>query len=564
MNIAKHQLVFGNFTDPKLIIMRLFYLLILSCFAFSVAAQDLPKALLTTPELSNYEKTSSYADVIAFIDAATKGSNKVTRLSMGKSLEGKDIPVLVLANPKVSTPAEAKASGKPIIYIQGNIHSGEVEGKEAVQVMLREILHGDKGYLLDNQIILFAPIYNTDSNDKMEAGRRPSQEDSPKEVGIRENSQGWDLNRDGIKQEALETNGLIQNIIVPWDPALFVDLHTTNGVWHGYSLTWAPSYHTAGEKAPYDFTWDRILPEVTEQVKKKDNVYLGPYGYFYPQREGWPIKSISTYNHHPRYLVNQFGLRNRMAILSEAFAHERLYQRINSTYAFVREILEFTNKNGKEMLKVNAQAEAAAIQLVKEQGGKVSKGVRFEMTPLEEKIPAYRAYNYVEYEETEGNRPGKRYLRKPEIVELPNIVNYSAFTPTVTAILPKGYIIPAEFANIAEHLMKNGVKVTKLEKNVRATGQSYKATKLAIAQRPFEMHKMATIEGAYENTTKKFGKGDYWVDLAQPLANLIFYMLEPESDDGLVTWNFFDEHFQKNDIDQKAVEYPVFKYFELK
>ncbi len=75
---------------------------------------------------------------------------------------------------------------------------------------------------------------------------------------------------------------------------------------------------------------------------------------------------------------------------------------------------------------------------------------------------------------------------------------------------------------------------------------------------------MATIEGSYSATNKKFGKGDFWVDMAQPLANLIFYLLEPESDDGLVTWNFFDEHFDSNGIAEKAVEYPIFKYFEIK
>jgi hypothetical protein len=544
--------------------MRICYFLFLMLSVFGLSAQQISKDLLTTPELSNYQKTSTYADVQRFIDAVMKDSDKVTKFSMGKSLEGKEIPVLVLANPKISTPEEAQASGKPIIYVQGNIHSGEVEGKEAVQIMLREILHGDKAYLLDNQIILFVPIYNTDSNDKMDVERRTSQEDSPKEVGMRPNSQGWDLNRDGIKMEALETRALFQNVIIPWDPALFVDLHTTNGTWHGYSLTWAPSYHTAGEKAPYDYTWDNILPAVVKNVEEKDGVYIGPYGYYYTNQEGWPIKSIYTYNHHPRYLVNQFGLRNRMAILSEAFAHERLYQRMNSTYAFVREILEFTNKNGKEMMRVNAKAEADAIQMVKEQGGKVSKGVRFEMVALEERIPAYRTYNHLVYEETEGARPGTRYLRKPEIIEIKDVVNYAAFNPTVSSILPKGYIIPAAFANIAEHLQMQGVKVTKLEKNVRATGQVFTATSLKLAERPFEKHMMAEVEGEYKNSTKKFSKGDYWVDLAQPLANLIFYTLEPQSDDGLVTWNFFDEHFQKNGIDQKPVEYPVFKYFELK
>ena len=544
--------------------MRIYCFLFLMLSAVGLNAQQISKDLLTTPELSNYQKTSTYADVQRFIDAVMKDTDKVTKFSMGTSLEGKEIPVLVLASPKVSTPAEAKASGKPIIYVQGNIHSGEVEGKEAVQILLREILHGDKGYLLDNQILLFVPIYNTDSNDKMDVERRTSQEDSPKEVGMRANSQGWDLNRDGMKMEALETRGLFKNVILPWDPALFVDLHTTNGTWHGYSLTWAPSYHTAGEKAPYDFTWDKILPEVVRNVEEKDGVFIGPYGYYYANREGWPIKTIYTYNHHPRYLVNQFGLRNRMAILSEAFAHERLYQRMNSTYSFVREILEFTNKNGQQMLQINAKAEADAIKMVNEQGGKIAKGVRFEMAPLEEKIPEYRTYNHLVYEETEGTRPGTRYLRKPEIITLKDVVNYSAFNATVSSILPKGYLIPAAFANIAEHLQMQGVKVTKLDKNVRAMGQVFTATSLTLGSRPFEKHKMAEVEGNFKDATKRFSKGDYWVDLAQPLANLIFYTLEPQSDDGLVNWNFFDEHFKSNGIDQKPVEYPVFKYFELK
>lgn len=541
---------------------RFIFSLLLLCFTLSVISQESwPRELLTKPEKTNYRETSTYAEVMSVVNAAIEATDKARLISMGTSLEGKDIPVVVLASPMVNSPEEAKASGKPVIYIQGNIHSGEVEGKEAVQIMLREILKGDKGYLLDNQIILFAPIYNTDSNDKLEQGRRPSQEDSPIEVGIRSNSQGWDLNRDGMKMETIESRGLFSNIIVPWDPTLFVDLHTTNGVWHGYSLTWAPSYHTAGEKAPYDYTWDVMLPEITETVAEKDDVHLGPYGYFYTRREGWPIKSIYTYNHHPRYLVNQFGLRNRMAILSEAFAHERLYQRINSTYAFVREILEHTNTNGKEMMRINREAEQDAIKLVKEQGGKVNKGVRFEMAPLEAPIEEYRIYNHMK---STNERGQETLIRKPEIISLKNITNYSAFNATEEAVLPKGYLIPAEFENIVEHLRRTGVKVEQLTRNQRASGELFEATTISFGNRPFEKHRMATLEGSFKAETKRFRKGDYWVDLAQPLANLIFYMLEPRSDDGLVTWNFFDEYFQENGIAEKPVEYPIFKYFELK
>jgi len=541
---------------------RLLFSLLALIVAMSLKAQESwPPELLTKPEQTNYRETSTYAEVMSFVKAAIADSDHARLISMGTSMEGKDIPVVVLANPMVSSSEEAKASGKPVIYIQGNIHSGEVEGKEAVQIMLREILKGDKGYLLDNQIILFAPIYNTDSNDKLEQGRRPSQEDSPIEVGIRSNSQGWDLNRDGMKMETIESRALFSNIIVPWDPTLFVDLHTTNGVWHGYSLTWAPSYHTAGEKAPFDYTWDVMLPEITKAVEAKDDVHLGPYGYFYTRREGWPIKSIYTYNHHPRYLVNQFGLRNRMAILSEAFAHERLYQRMNSTYAFVREILEHTNQNGKEMMRVNQEAEQAAIDLVKTQGGKVSKGVRFEMAPLDKPIESYRIYDHMKSSNSRGQ---DTYIRKPNIITLDNITNYSAFKATTEAVLPKGYLIPAEFEHIVKHLRRTGVKVEQLTKNQRASGEVFEASAISFGNRPFEKHLMATLEGEFKPETKRFNKGDYWVDLAQPLANLIFYLLEPQSDDGLVTWNFFDQYFEENGIAEKPVEYPIFKYFELK
>ena len=216
-------------------------------------AQDKPDSLWTIPEWTAYEKTSSYADVMHFIVELRKRADFHV-FSMGKSKEGKDIPVVAMANPPVTSAEESMRSGKPVIYVQGNIHAGEVEGKEVLMMLMRDILLGEKKYLLDKQILLFAPIYNTDSNDKMESGRRPSQEDSPREVGLRVSSEGWDLNRDGMKMEALETVGLFTEVINKWDPQLFVDLHTTNGTWHGYSLTWAPSYHTCGSLGPFQYT----------------------------------------------------------------------------------------------------------------------------------------------------------------------------------------------------------------------------------------------------------------------------------------------------------------------
>ena len=534
---------------------KLLLFTLLSILSTSVYAQW-PAELITTPEKTNYQETSTYTDVMNFIKALQPKTDLMYLEYMGKSLEGKDIPVVVMADPKVNSPEEAEQSGKPVMYIQGNIHSGEVEGKEILQILMREILLGDKKHLLKNQIIIFAPIYNTDSNDKMDVQVRRSQEGSPQKTGIRANSQGWDLNRDGMKMEALETNAMIQNVILKWDPEIFVDLHTTNGTWHGYSLTWAPSYHSAGEKAPYELTWNEMLPEVTQKVKEEYGVYLGPYG-GYSLRQGWPPKALYTYNHHPRYLVNQMGLRNKIGILSEAFAHERLYQRMNSTKAFVTEILEYTNENGKRIAQINENATKSAIQNILDNAGKKKKGVRFQMVPLEDTF-TLRTYNYIPYVTTEGDTS---YIRSGEIIEVPDVQNYSKFEATVESTIPRGYIIPKEMKAIADHLKKQGVIVSEIENQKEYEGEVFEISKFEKSQRQFEGHNMARVEGEFKESTKMANEGDFLVDMAQPLTNLIFYMLEPQSDDGLVTWNFFDEYFEKNGVNEKKVIYPVFKYF---
>ncbi len=519
------------------------------------AQQVWPDELIITPEKTNYIKTSTHKEVMEFIHAIISKSENAFLFPMGISKEGKEIPVVVLSKDKIKTPAEAKASGKPVIYIQGNIHAGEVEGKEVLMLLMREILLGNKNYLLENQILLFAPIYNTDSNDKMEKGRRPSQEDSPLEVGLRENSQGLDLNRDGMKMEAIETQSLFANVLLPWDPQVFVDLHTTNGTWHAYSLTWAPGYQTSGHPALYEYVNNNLLPEITSTIKSKYDLNFGPFGDYY-LREGWPPKNFYTYNHQPRYLVNQFGLRNRMSILSEAFAHERFYQRIHSTYRFVSEILEYTNTHASEIIETNKRAETETITEMLAGAGKTKKGVRFKMVPLK-KLDTFLTYDYIQKQKADGTLEN---IRTGKIVNYENVTYHAKFEATTYATIPSGYIIPARFSKIAENLRQHGIKVETLTKAVTLTGEVFQIGKFEKAKQSFQGHAMAQAEGEFVNSSKRFSKGDFKVEMNQPLANLIFYLLEPQSDDGLLTWNFFDEFIEANKVENKPVEFPVFKY----
>ena len=521
-----------------------------------MAQQTWPDELILTPEKSNFEKTSTYAEVMSFLSAIKTKSNDVEIISMGKSLEGKEIPVAILSRPAIKTAAEAKASGKFVIYIQGNIHAGEVEGKEAVMMLMRDILLSNKRHLLDNQIILFAPIYNTDSNDKMGKDTRPSQDGSPVEAGLRANSQGLDLNRDGMKMEAFETNGLFQNIINTFDPQIFVDLHTTNGTWHAYNLTWAPSYHYAGEVATYDYTIN-MLNTITETVKKKNDLNFGPYG-DYEIKEAWPPKNFYTYNHHPRYLVNQFGLRNRMAILSEAFAHERFYDRIYSTRAFVSEILEFTNAHTKEIIATNKKAEEQAVNQILSGAGKTKKGISFKLVPLNT-LNNFPTYDYISYKKADGTTG---YYKTGNLIHVDGVVYHGKFDADKESTLPRGYVIPASFTAIVENLKKHGIQVTPLTKSRTFEGEVYTFEKHEKAAREFQGHAMVSVSGKFSAGKKAFKKGDFYVDLAQPLGNLAFYLLEPESDDGFVTWNFFDAYLESAGVKTKPVEYPIFKYFK--
>ncbi|MEJ0030559.1 MAG: M14 family metallopeptidase [Bacteroidota bacterium] len=530
---------------------RIFTVCVL-CSVIANAQPAWPDSLDLTPEKTNYEKTSTYADVMYFLSAQSARSKDIRVIPMGISPEGKAIPLAIVAHPMVNSADEAKTTGKLIIYIQGNIHAGEVEGKEAVMMQIRELLQNpNKAPVLEKLIILFAPIYNTDSNDKMAYGRRPTQENSPPEVGIRENSQGLDLNRDGMKMEANETNGLF-NIINEWDPQIFVDLHTTNGSWHGWNLTWAPSYLSAGEEDPYLYTVD-MLKEISESVRTKYGLQFGPYGDYY-MNEGWPAKNFYTYNHHPRYLVNQFGLRNRMAILSEAFSHEPFSKRIYSTNTFVTAIIDFAANHADEIKEINKESDE---RTAKQAGSLAKKGVRFKMVPSEvlNDMPSYD-YQY--------DTASKRYRPMKSRTVLNNVNYYGGFEAESTSTVPGGYIIPKGLKSIVDNLRKHGIEVEELKKSKKFSGDEFVIEKYETAQRKFEGHNMATATGKFVATTKKFGKGDFVVTLAQPLGNLAFYLLEPESDDGLVTWNFFDESVERQKAGNPPIKYPVFRYYKSK
>jgi len=517
----------------------------------SAQAQIIPsftEGMITAAERSHYERTSTFNEVIEVLDALDSQTDLMYRETLLLTREGRDVPIVVLANPPVSSPAQAEASGKPVIAIQANIHGGEVEGKEASLIVMRDILFGDKQHLLDNQILVFVPIYNADGNDAMRENSRPNQELSPVMTGVR-TAHGYDLNRDGMIVEADETKALFRNVIQRWDPDLLVDLHTTNGTWHGNSLTYAPSYATAGDASTSNYTSEVMLPALKQSVKEKFNLDIDWYGGY--DYRSWPPTELRTYHHAPRYLTNYMGLRNRMAILSETFSHDRFYKRVHAANVFVEEILEYTHQHGRTMRQINHEADRrVAASAIGQQNG-----VQFSMVPREEPLDLL-TYRYIPYQKPDGSTD---FVRSAELVTIAGVLNYNRFEARQTASVPSAYIFSAAFTGLAEKLQEHGIWVETLEADAAFPGQQFVVRGVGKRNIVQNGHTNSLLSGEFVDMTKTFSRGDYVVSMDSPLANLIFYLLEPESDDGLAYWNLFDDFLDEGLSVSESVEYPIFK-----
>ena len=195
---------------------------------------------LTRPEATNYTETSRYDDVMWFMKAmAAAAPKQILLTTYGHTFEGRPMPLAVIGAPG-TTPEAVKATGKTRIYIQANIHAGEVEGKEAMLWLLRSIARGERAAWFRDVVLLVNPIYNADGNERVNIRNRGSQFGPVAGMGQRHNAQDLDLNRDNTKLETAEARSMAR-LLVEYDPHVVIDLHTTNGSDHGFYLTYDTS-----------------------------------------------------------------------------------------------------------------------------------------------------------------------------------------------------------------------------------------------------------------------------------------------------------------------------------
>jgi hypothetical protein len=496
----------------------------------------------TRAERSGFTETSTHADVLAFIDTLKTMSKDIHVGSFGTSSSGKELPLVILSRPLVRTPADAKRLGRPIVYLQGNIHGGEVEGKEALLAILRDLARDRYENVVDSLVIIAVPIYNADGNDAFAAQERNrSAQNGPASIGQRPNGMGLDLNRDYIKAEAPETRASL-DFFRAWDPDVFVDLHTTNGSYHGYALTWAPPLNPAARFSG-PFTRDTVLPALRALLRQNLRIETYPYGNFVSQDSahlGW-----YTYDHRPRFGTNYVGLRGRVGILSEAYSHDPFEKRIRSTYGFVVELLSLIAANRDDFLELGPEADrrTTAFATTPNASPFVPIRARVTRTPFMDDVLVEETLrtpgDSVRHEP--GLPLGVRRLGRTRAVRMPV---FDRFESTLEQVLPYAWVIPAEQAAILEPLRRHGFYIEQLDERIVARAERFTIDSVVKAARPFQGHQEVRLVGRWQTDSTALERGSYVVRAGQPLGILALYLLEPQSDDGLATWNFLDEWLQ--------------------
>jgi hypothetical protein len=445
---------------------------------------------------------------------------------IGTSAKGREIPLVIASFPPVATPAEAQRLGRPIVYIQANIHAGEVEGKEAALIILRRLSQAGPKGLLGKIVLLVTPIYNIDGNEQFAPVdvNRPEQ-DGPAMVGVRANGQGLDLNRDAIKAESPEMTAALAHIYTTWDPDVMVDCHTTDGTRHGYELTYAAPANPNTEPGVMKFARDELIPAVRNRMAREFHLPLFDYG---NAEGGAANRHWATFGEEGRYCTNYVGLRNRIAILSEATTFIPFKARVEVTDKFVSCILDYVVDHSRQVMATTRDADAEVVGWGLDPAKAPALGVRFALDS--------RGSENVLLEKLTPGQPRPPSTSRPAKVEAIEMPVFDRFKTVKTAPFPAAYVIPASETSTVALLRKHGIVVEKLTDSWSGEAQAFTVSKSDIAGRAFQGHNLVTLDGAFAATRASANAGDYVVRTSQPLGILIFHILEPESKDGVVAW----------------------------
>ena len=491
---------------------------------------------LTVAERSGYTATSQSAEVVDYLHLLADRAPHIHCFDIGTTMEGRPLTAVVAAQPPVSDFAAPPRDARLRVLLLGNIHSGECDGKEALLMLLRELAAQPNHPWLQQMVLVCIPNYNADANDRMNKDNRPGQVGPANGMGERANEQGYDLNRDFIKLEALETQALVR-AVNSWDPHVFFDLHTTNGSRHRYPLTYDVPHHPASPLAVRQFLRDALLPAVTQRLEEQGigTFYYGNFNRDYTQWE--------TYGDEPRYSIEYMGMRGRLAILVESYAYVSYEERIVASREFVRQCLDYLAPRAAEIQTLLASSDA--------RDASASAPLPWDSVPLQTEVKPLADPVTVRGYRRQQDEDGRwQNTDEPQDYQVAFLTDYQ---PTQSVHRPYAYVLPANATAIIDRLRQHGIQLGHLSRDLPVEIESLAIESVERASRAYQGHRATRVVVRPASDQRTVPQGS-WVALTdQPLGVLLTYLLEPESTDGFVNWDLWEPPLAAQ------TEYPVWR-----
>ena len=471
------------------------------------------------------------------------GTPELKLISLGKSPEGRDIWMIVASREKQFTPEALRKNGKPTILAQAGIHSGEIDGKDAGLMLLRDMtVRGTKRDLLEGANFLFVPIFNVDGHERTSKFGRVNQR-GPEMMGWRTTSKNLNLNRDYAKVDTPEMEAMIR-ALNQWQPDLYLDLHVTDGADYQYDITFG--FNGAGGHSPAIASWleKTFNPAVTKDVAAMGHI-PGPV-----EAPGWidPTdlsKGIRTWMSDPRFSTGYGDARHLPTVLVENHSLKPYDQRVLGTYVFLESVIRTTANNAaglRRAIETDRKGNAATIPL------------GWDVDP-KAPVPTidYKAIESGSVPSAISGGLRMEFTGKPVTVKIPH---KQANHVTASVARPKAYWIPPAWSEVIQRLQLHGIQFERVNepRDVRVTMYRLEEAKFQEKQ-PFEGRVQLTAKPVAESKTERYASGSIRIPTDQPLGNLAAILLEPSSPDSLFQWGFFNQVLQQTeDIEGYIVE----------
>jgi Zinc carboxypeptidase len=501
--------------------------------------------LTTIAEQSGFRSTGRTDEVERLCEAfAREWPDAVRRIEYGRSAEGR--PTLALLVSK------ADPHQVPILMIQGGIHPGESDGKDAGFMTLRDILRGSVApRVLEHIAILFVPAFNVDGHERFGRWNRPNQ-NGPEEMGWRTTAQNLNLNRDYMKADSPEMQAML-GLLREWDPVVCADIHVTDGADFEPDISLQAEPINQGDPQLFE-SGRELRDDLIDKLAAQGSLPLP----FYPDlaKTDDPASGFLLTVYSPRFSTGYFPQRNRFTVLVETHSWKDYAKRIRVTCNTIVGLAELVAQHGSRWEVEAHQADEDSIRI----GGSdvtldYSSGWR-EPTAGASEEPDGVGAEMIEFR-------GYAYTREPSPISGDLVTVYDPTTPQIWTVPYRnrvepalvvraplgGYVVPTAYAKeIGGKLSVHGISfetVPEVIDSVRA--EVFRASRATFSKTPFEGRMRANFEGNWARETHNIAVGALFVPIAQPLARLVMALLEPRAPDSLAAWGFFNACFEQKE-----------------